>query len=205
METDRRWLPLAAVLIAGGCQVTAKGIELDNGFVIEEPRLCVPHDLPDPDSFGRTGDVVCGIGGSISGPLSQFMSEGGAGAIAIDFSRSNLAIPAQHRVGIEVRNVEGGLIAANSFDAVSSSGRIRASNPAAVDSWLINNSANAASVDLALEPFATNQVFGENVAIAELEINGAVTLSKGDLWTNSDCNEGVDPESGAPYVCNTGY
>lgn len=166
----------------------------------------MPSDLPN-DSFGRTGDVACGVGVSISGafPLSQFMSEGGAGAAAIDFSRSNLEIPVQHRVNIEVKDAQGGLIAANSFGAVGSSGRIRASNPVAVDSWLINNSANAATVEIALDPFATNQVFGENVAIAELEFNGAVMLSKGELRTNSDCNEGVDPETGAPYVCNTGY
>lgn len=207
MKTELRWLPLAAALAAGGCQVTANGIEFENGVTIGPERPCIPSETPETDSLGRTGDVVCGIGGGVSGPLplSQFMSAGGAQSIAVDFSRSNLAIPVQHNLNVEIVNSQGGLIAAKSFGAMSSSGRIRVSDPAAVDIWLINNTVSAASVEVSIEPFATNQILGENVAIAELEFNGVVMLTKGELWTNADCNEGIDPETGVPYVCNTGY
>lgn len=170
-------------------------------------RPCVPSETPETDSFGRTGDVVCGLGFQISGPLpiSQFISDGGSGATALDFSRSNIAIPAQHRLRVGIRDSHGALFTSSSFSAISNSGRIRPASPAAVDAWLLNNSANAASIELVLEPFASSQVPGENVAIVEAEFNGAVMLTKGELWTNADCNAGIDPETGVPYVCNTGY
>ncbi|HBS32013.1 MAG TPA: hypothetical protein DEA40_09760 [Parvularcula sp.] len=73
-----------------------------------------------------------------------------------------------------------------------------------MDVWLLNNSQGVTEIDVDLMPFSTPERTGENRLIIQAKLNGAVFLTKGDLW-EAGCGEPTSSPTGAPEVCQTGY
>lgn len=143
-------------------------IQLPGGVEFEvAPRICIPTIEDDSDS-GIPIPRVCGPGGRINIPLgfsvSQSLAVFSASRAAVDVSASNVGIPVQFVLTVSLRNSSGALITSQSFSAVRSGGLIRASDPAAVDAWLLANGSNATVVDAVLDAFPVQEIAGETAS-----------------------------------------
>ena len=96
-----------------------------------------------------------------------------AGDFSLDISDSTVAIPDAGLLTVRLIDSSTGVVTASkTFPWVLSGSDIVFSDPAAVDSWAINNAGPADSVDYDLLPFAPTEAPGWNTLAAAANVDG---------------------------------
>ena len=150
-------------------------------------------------SYGISADCQiggnCSVKGEIKGSI-QIQSERDfiasilsssntwdAQSFEIDLSGSTVSYPQNGYATIYLKSSNGGTVAQQTFPWYQTSGKIRLSNPDAVNSWAISNSAGVSSVSYELNQAVATGTSESNPLNVSVRYDGVQRASASTSWS----------------------